>query len=111
MWFGTQDGVLRYDGKQFTHFSAEDMGITAGVSTWIMASYQDREGVMWFGGGWGIGKGGGVTRYDGVTFRNFTIADGLAEDTVRAIYQDADGVMWFATHGGASCYDGRRFGI
>jgi serine phosphatase RsbU (regulator of sigma subunit)/streptogramin lyase len=60
---------------------------------------------MWFGT-----EGGGVSRYDGRTFVNFTSKDGLADDRVRAIYRDPDGVMWFGTElGGVSCYDGETF--
>ena len=70
----------------------------------VYAVYQDSDGVMWFGT-----FGGGVSRYDGKAFVNFTTADGLAHDVVYAVHQDSDGVMWFGTYGGVSRYDGKRF--
>ena len=57
--------------------------------------------MMWFGT-----SGGGVSRYDGKEFVNFTTEDGLANNCVEAIHRARDGVIWFETDGGASCYDG-----
>ena len=50
---------------------------------------------MWFG------TAGGVSRYDGKTFVNFTLGD-----YAWLIYRDSDGVMWSATAGGLFRYDG-----
>ncbi len=66
--------------------------------------YRDPDGVMWFGT-----VGGGVSRYDGRRFANFTTKDGLADNVVWAIHRDPDGVMWFGTRGGVSRYDGKEF--
>ena len=67
--------------------------------------YQDREGFLWFGT-----DTGGISRYDGEKFVNFTTDDGLAGDSVWAIHQDRDGSLWFGTLGyGVSRYDGEKF--
>ena len=66
--------------------------------------YRDPDGVMWF-----ATEGGGVSRYDGKEFVNFTIKDGLLHNWVFAIHQDPDGVFWFGTRGGVSRYDGKEF--
>jgi len=53
---------------------------------------------------------GGVSRYDGEEFVNFTIKDGLPSDEVITIHRDSGGVMWFGTDGaGVSCYNGKEF--
>ncbi len=68
----------------------------------VTAIHQDKAGVLWFGT-----NGGGVSRYDGKGFVNFTTQDGLANNSVEAIHRDPDGVMWFGTAGGGvSQYDG-----
>lgn len=41
--------------------------------------------------------------------KNYTAADGLAQNQVFSIEQDHLGFMWFGTGGGLSRYDGRRF--
>ncbi len=65
---------------------------------------QDRDGFLWFGT-----RGGGVSRYDGEEFVNFTTDEGLAHNTVLSIYQDREGFLWFGTDNGISRYDGEKF--
>jgi len=64
---------------------------------------QDHSGLLWFG------THGGISRFDGKDFTNFTIRDGLANNRVWAIYQSNDGIMWFGTENGVSCYNGESF--
>ena len=67
--------------------------------------YQDREGFLWFGT-----HNGGVSRFDGVEFVNFTTDDGLTANSVWSIYQDREGFLWFGTlENGVSRYDGEEF--
>ncbi|MFC1714943.1 two-component regulator propeller domain-containing protein [Candidatus Poribacteria bacterium] len=105
MWFGTWDGVSRYDGKGFMNLTTED-GL---VGKRVNAIHRDPDGVMWFGTGHLWGSRNGVSRYDGNEFINFTTEDGLANNQVNAIHRDPNGVMWFGTDGGVSRYDGKRF--
>jgi len=101
MWFGSETGVFRYDGKDFIHFTKKD-GLAYG-HPWSIT--RDLNGMMWFGM-WN----GGVSRYDGKRFKNFTTKDGLAGNTVFAIHCDPDGILWFGTiDGGISRYDGKEF--
>lgn len=41
--------------------------------------------------------------------RTFTIADGLAANSISEVSQSADGMMWAATWNGLCCYDGYAF--
>ena len=66
--------------------------------------YQDREGFLWFGT-----YNGGVSRYDGEAFVNFTTDDGLTSNSVWSIHQDREGFLWFGTSRGISRYDGEAF--
>jgi len=68
----------------------------------VWAIHQDSEGFIWFGT-WG----GGVLRFDGNQFVNFTTKDGLAGNSIRPIYSDnVDGYIWIGTSNGLSRYDG-----
>lgn len=40
---------------------------------------------------------GGVTRYDGVTWKTFTVEDGLASNDVRVIAVDHENNVWVGT--------------
>ena len=44
MWFATDAGIFRYDGKTFRHFTVDD-GLTDNE---ILQLYQDRRGRIWF---------------------------------------------------------------
>ena len=92
MWFGTEGGLSRYDGKGFLNFTEED-GL-GGNS--VRAIHRDANGLMW------IGTEGGLSRYDGKGFVNFTEEDGLAGNEVWTIYRTPDEVMWIGTEGGLS---------
>lgn len=105
MWFGTTNGVSRYDGNTFQNFTQID-GLALDT---VGAILEDSRGALWFGTGrWNV-EGKGVSRYDGKTFQNFTTADGLVDNTVKDIFEDNEGHLWFATHGGVSRYNGENF--
>jgi len=106
MWFGTQDGVSRYDGEKFVNLTTKD-GLP---NSWVNAIYGAPDGMMWFAtGDWWGGFNGAVSRYDGREFIHFTTQDGLAHNRVHSIHGAPDGVMWFGTEDGVSRYDGKRF--
>ena len=68
-----------------------------------MPIYEDNAGIIW------LGTGGGVSRYDGKSFRNFSTSDGLTNNDVHAIVQDETGKIWFGTRGDITIYDGKTF--
>ena len=47
MWFGTTDGLTRYDGKNFRTFTTED-GLARNT---IGLIFEDRQGMLWFADG------------------------------------------------------------
>jgi signal transduction histidine kinase/ligand-binding sensor domain-containing protein/ActR/RegA family two-component response regulator len=81
------------------------LGIEDGLAqSQVVSLYQDRDGFLWLGT-----LGGGVSRYDGRSFTNFSGVDGLA-DVVIAITEDREGHLWFGTRGeGAVRWDGHDF--
>ena len=64
----------------------------------------DRAGVVW-AGTWG----GGLARFDGKTWKNYTVADGLPGNHVFMLHHDADGVMWIGTNNGLARLEGDKF--
>ena len=53
---------------------------------------------------------GGVWRYDGKSFKNYTTEDGLPNDAVFCVAQDKAGNLWFGTRNTGLCrYDGKSF--
>ena len=54
---------------------------------------------------------GGISRYDGKSFQNFTTKEGLPDNEIVTITEDKTGKFWFATRGGVCTYDGKVFTI
>ena len=101
MWFGTLDGLNRYDGYEFRvyrHDPDDEHSLSANL---IMALYQDRDDYLWVGT-----SGGGLNRYDPATeqFNHYRHdpADPytLSSDNVTVIFQDRADILWIGTDGG-----------
>jgi ligand-binding sensor domain-containing protein len=98
-WFGNYNaGAFYYDGQSLQHFTYEE-GL---ISNQINTIYEDKAGNIWFGGN------GGVSQYDGQSFRNFKTEAGL---DVMTIIEDKSGKLWFGTRGNIFVYDGKTFAV
>jgi hypothetical protein len=65
---------------------------------------EDRNGNLWVGT-----VGGGISRYDGSNFQNFTRENGLAGNWIGGMLEDRNGNLWIRTNIGVSRYDGSNF--
>lgn len=54
MWFGTSDGLNRYDGYSFTIFRHNDRDSTSLSHNWVAALIEDNEGMLWIGTAQGV---------------------------------------------------------
>jgi ligand-binding sensor domain-containing protein/signal transduction histidine kinase len=110
MWFGTQDGLCRYDGYEFTVFRHQDADPTSLSSNKVNVIVEDREGYIWVGT-----QTAGLNRYNPATetFTRFLI------DTVNSsshmpvwvsdLLEDKQGNIWGTTFGqGLFRYDKTR---
>jgi ligand-binding sensor domain-containing protein len=52
----------------------------------VFCAAQDKEGFMWFG------TESGLSRFDGVHFKNFTTEDGLPDNEIIGIFCDSKDV-------------------
>lgn len=77
----------------------EEMGLSkvevAYNPNYIVALAVDAQGVVW-AGTWG----GGLSRYDGKTWQQYTVAEGLPGNHVFMLHIDPKGVMWIGTNNG-----------
>ena len=99
LWLGgdSEKGLCHYDGSSFACFDIDDDGR-------IHSILEDRDGLLWIGTGYG-----GLSRFDGESFKKYTVQDGLADEAVWAIFEDRDGILWIATESGISRFDGGQF--
>jgi len=131
-WFGTEGGVTRYDGKTWKSYTNKD-GVGAKLNSvkppetqslpytpkhhekggdkpldynpnYISASTVDSKNNLWIGT-----LGGGLSRFDGQSWKSYTKKDGLAGNLIHAITIDSEGLLWIGTDGGVSRFDGKKF--
>ncbi len=94
MWFGTADGLNRYDGKSFTVHRHQPEAPESLSSNDVQILYEDIRGNLW------VGTNYGLNRFDRVhnDFKNYLHQKGeagsLSDNFVGEIISDADGQMW-----------------
>jgi len=98
MWFGTPDGLNRYDGYTITTYRHRRSDPQSLSDNTVYALYEDRAGTLWVGTTVGLDSLAGA---DG-RFRHHAA---IAEE-VRAIWEDTAGLLWVGTSGaGLWSYD------
>lgn len=88
MWFGTKDGLNRFDGYTFKTFrhDADDRGSIG--SNFIHCLHEDSRGRLW------AGTDRGLFRYDAASESFTPVAPGLTY-IVRDVQEDREGRIWF----------------
>lgn len=103
IWFGTQGGLNRYDGRNFKMYTNNPYDSTGLNHNLIQTmTYDADEHIIW------IGTYQGVSRFDIATdtFKHYTVEDnGLSNPVVVAIEKDADGTIWAGTLDGLNRID------
>jgi hypothetical protein len=105
MWFGTDDGLNRYDGYGFTVYkhNPDDPHSLSHNRVWSL--YEDSSGGLWVGTyGGGLNRfhrdTGRFARYDTHDFGNITDEPEEFRNVVWAIDEHPAGFLWIATYGG-----------
>ncbi len=96
MWFGTEGGLNKYDGRQFTVYTHDYNDPTTIRYDSIRALFEDSDHTLWIGGA------GGLDRFDRAT-ETFTHIDTRGQ--VNAIYEDHEGILWVGFWHGLYGYD------
>ena len=100
LWFATQGGLARFDGKAFRNFTSKD-GLPNNDLTSIC---EDKSGNIWI-----AAFGEGLAMFNGHDFVKFDKRSGIKNLDIFSITCDSRNRIWLATAGGISMYDGSRF--
>lgn len=99
LWFGTQEGLTRFDGVHFVTYTRHNASGLA--SSNIEALSASRDGSLW------VGTDSGLSHYvpaampgDTGTFTSLTMREGLAGDNITAILEDREGGLWVGSTAG-----------
>lgn len=100
MWFGTQNGLNRYDGYTFISYQNEPYEKNSLSHNLIQTMYLDDTGILW------LGTYGGLNRFDPAT-ETFTRyqhdpadPESLSNNVVVSICKDQNGSLWVGTLNG-----------
>ena len=104
MWFGTFNGLNRFDGYRFRVYRPEANNPNSLGGVYITALFEDRSGGLW------IGVDQGLDRFDPVTeifthFHSNPADPATLAGAVEHIAQDRDGMLWLATRNGLDRLD------
>lgn len=101
LWFGTQDGLNKFDGYSFTVYRFNPGNHNSLSNNCVWSILEDSQGIIWIGT-----RGGGLNRFDKRTqkFTSYRNNPGdstsLSSNFVYCMVEDKDGSLWLGTEGG-----------
>ena len=98
LWIGTQNGLVRFDGKRYKHFFSDYTNPNSPSDNTIPDIIEDKNGDLWF-----CGFYHGLTKYNESTgiFKKYTkpTADNYSYYGIYSGLKDKEDNLWFATAG------------
>ena len=107
LWFGTEDGLNRYDGYTVKIYKPDPDAINSLSDRWITSIVEDEDGYLW------IATRLGLNRYDPRTeeFIHFVHDDAnpvsLIDNHINVLYIDKNDDLWIGTTSGLDLFDRR----
>lgn len=104
IWVGTEDGLNKFDGYDFTYYKHEFRNSNSISHNQINALHEDQKGRIW------IGTSDGLNVFDKVTEKFTRFSTGQvpsinSNDFVTSIFGDSKGNVWITTLQGLKLYN------
>ena len=103
MWFGTSNGLNRWDGYTFKVFTHDPDDSNSISNDYINSLYTDEPGYLW------IGTRNGLNRYDPQTekfsryLRDEEDSLSISNNCINAIFKDKKDNLWFGSENKLIC--------
>jgi ligand-binding sensor domain-containing protein/signal transduction histidine kinase len=100
MWFGTEDGLNKFDGKNFKVYRPDPANRNSLTYRWIEHIIEDPYGNLWFG------SRGGLNCFDPkkeifIQYKHKTDdISGISNDTITKLFLDKNDFIWIGTLNG-----------
>ena len=103
LWFGTRDGLNKYDGNSFKVYRYDSQDSTSLSNGYIKSLFQDDKGTLW------VGTRNGLNKYlpKNDTFKSFVHPDTNVayKDEIWNIVSDDKDHLWVGTNYGLGSFD------
>ena len=109
MWFGTSDGLNKYDGYRFTIYKNNSKDSNSISNNFISGIIEDSKGVIWV-----ATLGGGFNRFDKeknrfIRFKNDPKnTNSVSSDRITNLSIDSDDNLWICTQSGLNYFEPRK---
>ncbi len=100
MWFGTKDGLNRYNGYSFAIYQNDPFDTTTIPSNYVTALFLDKHSILWIGG-----KDGSLSYlkagneyFNRINYQQDS-SDNQENSSINCIAEDSSGNIWIGTNG------------
>ncbi|AUD00650.1 sensor histidine kinase [Spirosoma pollinicola] len=94
MWFGSEDGLNKYDGYKFTQYKQDLTNKSSICNSNVQDILEDKEGNFW------IATANGLDRFDRAKNKFIHYPDGQNNYNINDIFQDSKSRIWLGTESG-----------
>ena len=100
MWFGSRDGLYRYDGSKFKIFRYAPGNTNTISNDRVNHIIEDKDGIIWIATHWGLNS------YNKCTgeFKYYSDAQ-IRDNIIEHLLEDEEGILWLSTRNGLVRFD------
>ncbi len=104
MWFGTRNGLNKYDGYNFEIFLNKPGDSTSISNNHILCIAEDKSGYLWIGTNEGLNRLDVTTNTFKCYLHNPMDENSLTHNMIASLFVDADDNLWIGTDNGLNLY-------